>query len=228
LIALAVRLARQRGTDTSLWEAGLAQLPLVTAQILTDPGLIRQVDAALAPFLAIGPQAAADLLSDAALIRQVDAALSPYVAAGYDKMQIIGGGQDYAAALSIARSFRTQGFMAEALYTDSAWHGPLATVGGADADHDTLIFILATDPLFQATALVDTQVYRTRNAPVLLVVPEGNQNAPAVRGVDSSAVLTVPPVPRPFAAVVGVALGDVLAREMARLWERRVTSFSAS
>ncbi len=220
LTNLAVRLARQRGADTTLWETGLAQLPLVVARVLTDPGLIRQVDPALAPFLDTGSDVA-DLLSDSSLAQQVHLALSPYVAAGYDKAQIIGGGQDHSAALSIARSFRVQGFMAEALYTDSAWHGPLATVGGPDADHDTLIIILATDPLFQAAALVDTQVYRTRNAPVLLVVPEGNQNAPAVRGVNPSAVLAVPAVPRPFAPVVNVALGDVLAREMARLWEKR-------
>jgi hypothetical protein len=108
--------------------------------------------------------------------------------------------------------------MAEALYTDSAWHGPLATVGGPDAEHDTLIIILATDPLFQAAAMVDTQVYRTRNAPVLLVVPEGNNDLPAVRGVGASAVLTVPALPRPFVPIANVALGAVLAREITRLW----------
>jgi hypothetical protein len=193
LTSLAVRLARLRGTDTTLWEAGLAQLPLMIAEMLTDP----------------------------ALAQQVGAALSPFVCAGYDKAQIIGGGQDHASAHSIARSFRMQGFMAEALYTDSAWHGPLATVGGPDADHDTLIFILATDPLFQPAALVDTQVYRTRYAPVLLVVPEGNQDSPAVRGVEPSAVLTVPAVPRPFVPVVNVALGAVLTQEMTRLWEQK-------
>lgn len=192
LISLAVRLARRRGVDTSLWEAGLARLPMVVAGVLTDAGLARQVEAALSRFVTVG----------------------------YDKVQIIGGGQDHAAARSIARSFRTHGFMAEALYTDSAWHGPLATVGGPDADHDTLIVILATDPLFQAAALVDTQVYRTRHAPVLLVVPEGNQDLPAVQGVKPSAVLTVPAVPRPFVPVVNEALGAVLAQAMARLWEQ--------
>lgn len=192
LTGLAVRLARRRGTDTALWEAGMAQLPLLVSRLLTGRGMARQAAAALKPF----------------------------VTAGYDKIQIIGGGQDHAAARSMARSFRSRGFMAEALYTDSAWHGPLATVGGPDADHDTLILVLATDPLFQAAALVDTQVYRTRHAPVLLVVPEGNQNSVAVRGVEPSAVLAVPPVPRPFAPVVNVALGDVLAGTMARLWDR--------
>jgi hypothetical protein len=222
LIGLAVRLARRRGADTALWEAGLAQLPLVIAGVLTDPGLVRQVDTALSPFVAAGSDIA-EVLTDPARLRQVDVALSPYVAAGYDKVQIIGGGQDHSSARSIARSFRMHGFMAEALYTDSAWHGPLATVGGPDADHDTLIIILATDPLFQAAALVDTQVYRTRQAPVLLVVPEGNQDLAVVRGVEPSAVLTVPAVPRPFVPVVNVALGAVLAQEMGRLWERRNT-----
>ncbi len=193
LISLAVRLARQQEKETSYWEAGLAQLPLVIAELLSDRDLARQVDAALAPF----------------------------VAAGYDKVQVIGGGQDHASAQSMARSLRMRGFMAEALYTDSAWHGPLATVGGPDAEHDTLIFILATDPLFQAAALVDTQVYRTRSAPVVLVVPEGNQNLPAVRGVEPSAVLPVTGVPRPFVPIVNAALGEVLARAMARLWEKR-------
>lgn len=109
--------------------------------------------------------------------------------------------------------------MAEALYTDSAWHGPLATVGGPDADHDTLIFILATDPLFQAAALVDTQVYRTRNAKILLLVPEGNQDLPAVQGVGAEAVLAVPAVPSPFLPVVNATVGSILARQMAKLWE---------
>ena len=190
LISLAVRLARERGQDTTLWESGLIRLPGVVDQVLGDRDLAGHVRTAL----------------------------GPYAGAGYDKAQIIGGGQDFASAASIARSLCTHGFMAEALYTDSAWHGPLASVGGPDADHDTLIVILATDPLFQAAALVDTQVYRTRRAPVLLVVPEGNQTLPAIQGVDPSAVLVVPAVPRPFVPLVNVALGAVLAREMDQLW----------
>jgi len=193
LTVLAVRMARRRGLDTTLWEAGLAQLPILVAEVLSDPNLSGQAGAAL----------------------------SPFVLAGYDKVQVIGGGQDYASACSIARSLRMEGFMAEALYTDSAWYGPLAAVGGPDAEHDALIVILATDPLVQAAALADTQVYRTRHAPVLLVVPDGNQDLPAVRGVEPSAVLAVPAVPRPFVPVPNVALGAVLAREMARLWEQK-------
>jgi hypothetical protein len=193
LTGLAVRLARHRGKDVALWEMGVAQLPLLLARLLDDDQLAQQVKQTLAP----------------------------YVAAGYDKVQIIGGGQDFTAASSIARSFLMQGFMAEALYTDSAWHGPLATVGGPDAEHDTLIIILATDPLFQAAALVDTQVYRTRHANVILVVPEGNEELPAVKGVDASAVWAVTAVPRPFLPVIHAALGDVLARQMAQLWEER-------
>jgi glucosamine 6-phosphate synthetase-like amidotransferase/phosphosugar isomerase protein len=193
LTGLAVRLARQGGTDTSLWEVGLAQLPLVITEVLNN----------------------------ADLGRQASAVLSPFIDADYDKIQIVGGGQDHISAQSIARSFRMRGFMAEALYTDSAWHGPLATVGGPDADHDTLILILATDPLFQAAALVDTQVYRARNARVILVVPDGNQSLPVVRGVDPSAVLAVPAVARPFLPMVNAALGTVLAQEMARLWEQK-------
>jgi glucosamine 6-phosphate synthetase-like amidotransferase/phosphosugar isomerase protein len=194
LISLAVRLARQRGADTGQWESGLAQLSLIISRILSDPSLAAGVAGTLAPF----------------------------VEAGYDKVQIIGGGQDYAAARSMARSLRSRGFMAESLYTDSAWHGPLATVGGPDADHDTLIVILATDPLFQSAALVDTQVYRTRQAKVILVVPEGSQDLPAVQGVEPSGVVTVPPVPRPFVPLPNVALGAVLARELDRLWEAHV------
>ena len=101
-------------------------------------------------------------------------------------------------------------------------HGPLATVGGPDADHDALIIVLATDPLFQAAALVDTQVYRTRNATVLLVVPEGNQELPVVRRVGASAVLVVPAVPRPFVPMINAALGSVLARQVAGLWQNAV------
>lgn len=190
LASLAVRLARQRGLDTSLWDCALAHLPLVLDGILGDDRL-------------------------AASIRAV---LGPFVDRGYDKMQIIGGGQDFASAVSMARSLRTRGFMAEALYTDSAWHGPLATVGGLDAAHDTLIFILATDPLFQPAALVDTQVYRTRRASVVLVVPDGNQDSLAVRGVDATALIAVPSVPRLFVPLVNAALGKVLAQNFADLW----------
>jgi glucosamine 6-phosphate synthetase-like amidotransferase/phosphosugar isomerase protein len=193
LIGLAVRLARNRGKDTELWETGLAQLPLLIARLAHDPELMRQVEETMAPF----------------------------VSAGYDKVQIIGGGQDHIGAASIARSFRLQGFMSEELYTDSAWHGPLAAVGGPDAEHDTLVIILATDPLFQAAALVDTQVYRARQANVILVVPQGNEELSSVRGVDASSVLAVTPVPRPFLPVIHAALGDVLARQMAQLWDER-------
>ena len=192
MIGLAIRLARDRGVDTALWESGLARLPMLAAGALTD-----------------------DRLS-----RDLNQFLTPLVNAGYDKVQIIGGGQDYAAAASIARSLRTQGYLAEALYTDSAWHGPLAAVGGPDADHDTLIVILATDPLFQAAALVDTQVYRTRDAVIILMVPDGNQDHPAVQGVDASAVLGVPAVPRLFLPVVNAVVGSILAEQMARLWEK--------
>jgi len=52
---------------------------------------------------------------------------------------------------------------------------------------------------------------------VALVVPEGNQDLPTVRGVEASAVLAVPGVPRPFLPVVNAVLGGVLAR----LWETR-------
>jgi glucosamine 6-phosphate synthetase-like amidotransferase/phosphosugar isomerase protein len=144
--------------------------------------------------------------------------LAPYVAAGYDKLQIIGGGQDFTGAASMARSFRLRGFMAEGLYTDSAWHGPLATVGGDDPEHDVLILILATDPLFQSAALVDTQVYRARHAQVILLVPEGNEKLPVVRGVDASAVLPVTAVPRPFLPLIHAVIGDALALQMELLW----------
>jgi glucosamine 6-phosphate synthetase-like amidotransferase/phosphosugar isomerase protein len=193
LIGLAVRLARRRGMNTDTWEAGMARLPFIVAT----------------------------LLGNQEYAQKVRAILEPFVETGYDKAQIIGGGQDYTAGESIARSLRSRGFMAEALYTDSAWHGPLAAVGGPDADHDTLTVILATDRLFQSAAMVDTQVYRTRRAPVILVVPEGNQDLLAVRGVDASAILTVPALPRPFVPVANAALGAVLAREMNHLWSKR-------
>lgn len=193
LMSLAIRLARQQGHKTHRWEKGVAQLPF----LLTD------------------------LLASKKLRGQVAEILEPYVNKRYDKAQIIGGGQDYAAAKSIARSLRTHGFMAEALYTDSAWHGPLAAVGGPDAEHDALTVILATDPLFQPAAMVDTQVYRTRNAPVILVVPEGNEGIPAVEGVEASAILTLPPLPRAFVPIGNVALGAVIAEEMEQLWAER-------
>jgi glucosamine 6-phosphate synthetase-like amidotransferase/phosphosugar isomerase protein len=194
LNALAVRLARQHGVDTHAWEVSLSRLPLIIEQVL----------------------------SDVALQEEIDGVLSPLLAAGYDKAQIVGGGQDFAAASSIARSLRSCGFLAEALYTDSAWHGPLATVGGGDADHDSLIVILATDPLFQAAALVDTQVYRARRAPVVLVVPRGNQHLPAVQGVEASALLALPPVPRPLTPLINATLGEVLARQIAAFWDAQV------
>ncbi|MGB7873969.1 MAG: hypothetical protein WBL25_06265 [Anaerolineales bacterium] len=190
LIGLAVRLARERGLRTEIWERGIARLPLIVSDILGNKEFVHSVSDILGPFLQ----------------------------AGYDKVQIIGGGQDFAAAASIARSLRSRGFMAEALYSDSAWHGPLATVGGPDAEHDTLILILATDPLFQSAGMVDTQVYRTRNAPVILVIPEGNEDIPAVKGVGASAILSLPALPRAFVPIGNAALGAVLAREMTRLW----------
>jgi glucosamine 6-phosphate synthetase-like amidotransferase/phosphosugar isomerase protein len=146
------------------------------------------------------------------LATRITADLTPLWQRGYDKWQIIGGGQDYAAAHMIARSLRQQGIMAEAHYTDSAWHGPLAAVGGPDADHDALVLVLALDPLFQATALVDTQVYRVRNAPVFLVVPQGYEADEAVQGVAALGVWGVTAVPRPFTYLVGAALGKLLAR----------------
>jgi len=193
LIGLGVRLARKQGKDTELWEKGMAQLPFVVSDIMAGQPLRKRI--------------ADDL--------------GPYVDQGYDKAQIIGGGQDFAAAKSFARSLRTSGFMAEALYTDSAWHGPLAAVGGPDADHDALTFILATDPLFQSAAMVDTQVYRTRNAPVILIVPAGNRDIAAVQGVDASHILTLPALPRPFLPIGNATLGAVTAQEMERLWAER-------
>jgi len=188
LSGLAIRQARSQARDTGAWQKALAQLPLLVAGVLAD-----------------------ELLA-----QSVHRALSPFIREGYDKVQVIGGGQDYISAGSIARSLRAHGFVAEALYTDSAWHGPLAAVGGPGADHDALIVILATDPLFQAAALVDTQVYRARHAPVILVVPRGNEKLRALHQVDASAVVAVPAVPRPFVPIVNAALGDVIARQMAR------------
>ncbi len=190
--ALAVRLARQAGRDCRHWEAGLAQIPLVLSAVF-------------------GSRRTAALFSHA---------LAPFVQAGYDKVQIVGGGQDFASAISMARSLQLEGFMAEAVYTDSAWHGPLAVVGGPGANRDALVVILATDPLFQTSALLDTQVYRARNAPVMLVVPEGNEGLAVVRGVDATVVLPAPAVPRVFVPVVNAAIGSVLAQSMAALWRR--------
>ena len=61
---------------------------------------------------------------------------------------------------------------------------------------------------------------------MVLVVPEGNQEITAVRGVEPSAVVAVPAVPRAFGPVVNAVLGEMLAQEMARLWEQR--NFSAN
>ena len=189
LTGLAVRVAQQRGGKLAEWQQGLAQMPLLLAEMLGDGGLRAEINGALAP----------------------------YLSAGYDKFQIIGGGQDYAAAASVARSLRMRGFVAEELYTDSAWHGPLATVGGPEPADDALIVILATDPLFQAASLVDAQVYRARRATVLLVVPEGNEQAATVRGVDAAAIVPLPACPRPFLPLVGAVFGHLLAREAGRL-----------
>ena len=183
LTGLAVRLARQEGRPVREWERGLARLPLLLAGMLANE------------FLA----------------GQIRAVLQPWVTAGYDKVQIIGGGQDFMAADSLAHSLCLRGIMAEALYTDSAWHGPLATVGGPGPEWDTLIIVLAVDPLFQAAALVDTQVYRARNAQVILVVPAGNEARANVLGVDANAVLTVPAGPRPLLPIILAVWGAIVA-----------------
>lgn len=192
LTGLAVRLARQQDRPVAEWERGLARLPLLLAEMEADEQIAGQIRAMLAPF----------------------------VTAGYDKVQIIGGGQDFIAAESMAHSLRLQGIMAEELYTDSAWHGPLATVGGPGPAWDTLIVVLATDPLFQAAALVDTQVYRARHAQVILVVPQGNGHRPDVRGVDAGAVISVPAGPRSFLPVINAAWGSIFAAEFAGMVER--------
>jgi glucosamine 6-phosphate synthetase-like amidotransferase/phosphosugar isomerase protein len=189
LVGLAVRLSRQRGANTTLWEGGLAQLPLV----------------------------ADEMLSDRQLSRSLIAALTPMVEQGYDKLQIVGGGQDFSSAASVARTLRQSGLLAEALHTDSAWHGPLATVGGGTADNDTLIVLLATDPRFWEDALVDAQIYRTRNAPLLVVVPEGSGASRPIRGVGPTAVVEVPRTARPFIPLVNAVFGAVLARELSDL-----------
>jgi glucosamine 6-phosphate synthetase-like amidotransferase/phosphosugar isomerase protein len=190
LTGLAVRLFRQRGGNTSLWEGGLSQLPLMVDELRSDQRLNQKI---------------------------VDA-IAPLVARGYDKAQVIGGGQDYPSARSTARTLRRRGFLAEALYTDSAWHGPLATVGGEDAEHDTMIIIFATDPEFREEALVDTQVYRVRNAPVVLIAPEKFSRSSAVRGVDPLAVIDVPEVPRPFIPLTNSVIGALFAARMDDLW----------
>lgn len=190
LMSCAVRLARAAGIETDTWETALTRLPPLLSHLMMDERRVYK-------------------------ITQV---LRPYLQQGYDKAQVIGGGQDYAAAKAVARSLRSAGFMAEALYTDSAWHGPLAAVGGPGADRDALVFIFATDPLFQPAAMVDTQVYRTRHAPVILILPEGNQDLAAVKGVDATAVLTVPQLPRPFTPLENGALGSMIANIMGRLW----------
>jgi glucosamine 6-phosphate synthetase-like amidotransferase/phosphosugar isomerase protein len=169
------------------------------------PGLAEFDPATLPPLLA-------DLTAEQQLTTRIIADLRPFWQQGYDKWQIIGGGQDYAAAHMIARSLRLRGVMAEAQYTDSAWHGPLAAVGGPDAAHDALVLVLALDPLFQAAALVDTQVYRVRNAPVFLVVPQGHETDEAVQGVEALGVWGVTAVSRPFTYLVGAALGNLLAQ----------------
>jgi glucosamine 6-phosphate synthetase-like amidotransferase/phosphosugar isomerase protein len=158
------------------------------------------------------PALLGNLVTNQQLATRITTDLSPFWQQGYDKWQIIGGGQDYAAAHIIARWLRQRGIMAEAQHTDSAWHGPLAAVGGPDANHDALVLVLALDPLFQATALVDTQVYRARNALVFLVVPQEYGTDAAVLGVDALAVWEVTAVPRPFTYLVGAALGKLLAQ----------------
>ncbi|MFW6069639.1 MAG: SIS domain-containing protein [bacterium] len=185
LMGLAVRVARQRGGRLDDWQQGLAQMPLLLAE----------------------------MMGSALLKERLHGALAPYMAAGYDKFQIIGGGQDFAAAASVARSLRMRGVVAEELYTDSAWHGPLATVGGPQPADDALIVILATDPLFQAASLVDAQVYRARQATVLLAVPAGNEQAATVRGVGAAGIVPLPACPRPFLPLVGAVFGHLLARE---------------
>jgi hypothetical protein len=66
--------------------------------------------------------------------------------------------------------------------------------------------------------MVDTQVYRARNAPVFLVVPENNKDLRTVLGVKATAVFPVPVLPRSFLPVANAIFGAVLAREMDRLW----------
>lgn len=170
------------------------------------------------------PELVQEILEDEALAKGVEAALDPFVNAGYDKVQLIGGGQDHIAASHGARVLRRHGFLAEPLYTDSAWHGPLAAVGGPDAHHDALIVVLANDPLFQAAALVDTQVYRARHAPVLLLVPEGLGRSAGVAGSGATALFDIPPVPRPLSPFASIPFCHLLAQSISRLWTRRLLS----
>jgi len=122
---------------------------------------------------------------------------------GYDKVHIIGGGQSYATAHELARALRRYGILAEAQLNDSAWHGPLAIVEdtqekfepGYDASRDGLIIILATDSRFYSSCLLDTSVYKTRNARVILVVQEGDENIEGIRAVNPDKVLVVPKAP---------------------------------
>jgi glucosamine 6-phosphate synthetase-like amidotransferase/phosphosugar isomerase protein len=214
---LAVGLAYVRGLSS-----GEIDRPRNLAKSVTTTGAERHSDIdGRSPFplpdlaefdLATLPTLLADLAAEQRLATRIITNLKPFWQQGYDKWQIIGGGQDYAAAHMIARLLRLRGVMAEAQYTDSAWHGPLAAVGGPDADHDALVLVLALDPLFQAAALVDTQVYRVRNAPVFLVVPQGYESDEAVQGVEAVGVWGVTAVPRPFSYLVGAALGKLLAQ----------------
>ena len=55
-----------------------------------------------------------------------------------------------------------------------------------------------------------------------MVVPQGNQDLPAVRGVEASALLALPPVPRPLTPLINATLGEVLARQIATFWDTQV------
>jgi hypothetical protein len=56
----------------------------------------------------------------------------------------------------------------------------------------------------------------------VLVVPRGNQHLPAVQGVEASALLALPPVPRPLTPLINATLGEVLARQIAAFWDAQV------
>ncbi len=134
----------------------------------------------------------------------------------YSKVHIIGGAQAYATAQELARNLRRQGILAEAQYNDSAWHGPLAVVNpdtAAPPSENTLIIVLATDSNFKLSSLLDSQVYNTRNAKIVLIIQEGEEQIEGVNSVGAYKVITVPKAPNIFTNPSDVVFAQMLATE---------------
>ncbi len=156
----------------------------------------------------------------------------------YDKVHVIGGGFAYADAHELSRLLRLNGIFAEPQLNDSAWHGPLAAVSpnpNKFADHanrkgvnldfatgdDILVIMLATDSRFYNSALLDSQVYNTRNGRIILVTKDKYVGLQGVNEVGASEIIGVPEVPNAFTPFINAVFAQRFVLEYANAIRER-------